>query len=51
MMPRIVTPPLVCALDAQLDAEHGDVARVFHLEVLVDEHLGVGVEACRVPRR
>ena len=44
MMPRMVTPALVCALDAELDAEDGDVARVFHLEVLADEHLGVGVE-------
>ena len=30
--------------DAQLDTEHGDVARVFHLEVAAEEHLGVGVE-------
>ena len=30
--------------DPQLDAEHGDVARVFHLEVALDEHFGVGVE-------
>ena len=30
--------------DAQLDAEHRDLARVFHLEVAAEEHLGVGVE-------
>ncbi len=44
MMPRIVTPAVVCRADPELDAEHRDVARVFHLEVAADEDLGVGVE-------
>ena len=44
MMPRIVTPSFVFARDAQLDAQHRHLARVFHFEVAPDEDVCVGVE-------